>query len=71
VWGPLRRPSAVLGYSALEAGAWMLPIAGGMILASKVSVSLTRRLGTKFAVASGLATVAGSLAMIAMMRACG
>jgi EmrB/QacA subfamily drug resistance transporter len=60
---------SVLGYSALEAGTAMLPIAAGMILASKVSVSLTRRLGTKFSVASGLATVAGSLVMIAMFDA--
>jgi EmrB/QacA subfamily drug resistance transporter len=60
---------SVLGYSALEAGTAMLPIAAGMILASKVSVSLTRRVGTKFSVASGLATVAGSLVMIAMFDA--
>jgi EmrB/QacA subfamily drug resistance transporter len=60
---------SVLGYSALEAGTATLPIAAGMILASKVSVSLTRRLGTKFSVASGLATVAGSLVMIAMFDA--
>jgi EmrB/QacA subfamily drug resistance transporter len=57
---------SVLGYSALEAGVRMLPIAAGMILASKVSVSLTRRFGTKCSVASGLATVAGALAMIGM-----
>jgi len=57
---------SVLGYSALEAGVRMLPIAAGMILASKVSVTLTRRFGTKVSVASGLGTVAGALAMIAM-----
>jgi EmrB/QacA subfamily drug resistance transporter len=57
---------SVLGYSALEAGALMLPIAAGMILASKLTVSLTHRFGTKFSVASGLATVAGALVMIAM-----
>jgi EmrB/QacA subfamily drug resistance transporter len=56
---------SVLGYSALEAGMWMLPIAGGMILASKISVALTDRLGTKIVVAGGLANVAISLAMIA------
>jgi hypothetical protein len=37
-----------------------------MILASKLAVGLTRRVGTKFAVAFGLAHVAGALAMIAM-----
>jgi hypothetical protein len=44
----------------------MLPIAIGMVLASKLAVGLTRRLGTKFSVARGLATVAAALAMIAM-----
>jgi DHA2 family multidrug resistance protein-like MFS transporter len=56
----------VLGFSALEAGIKMLPIAFGMILASRLAVGLTRRLGTKFSVAAGLAHVAGALAMIAM-----
>jgi EmrB/QacA subfamily drug resistance transporter len=57
---------SVLGYSALEAGVKMLPIAIGMVLASKLAVGLTARLGTKFSVAFGLAHVAGALAMIAM-----
>jgi EmrB/QacA subfamily drug resistance transporter len=57
---------SVLGFSALEAGIKMLPIAFGMILASRLAVGLTRRLGTKFSVAAGLAHVAGALAMIAM-----
>ena len=47
----------------------MLPIAVGMVLASKLSIALTRRLGTKFAVAGGLAHVAGALAMIATFDA--
>jgi EmrB/QacA subfamily drug resistance transporter len=57
---------SVLGNSALQAGVKMLPIAIGMILASKLGVGLTRRLGTKFSVAFGLTLVAGALAMIAM-----
>jgi EmrB/QacA subfamily drug resistance transporter len=57
---------SVLGYSALEAGIKMLPIAIGMVLASKLAVGLTRRFGTKFSVAFGLAHVAGALALIAM-----
>jgi EmrB/QacA subfamily drug resistance transporter len=57
---------SVLGYSALQAGVKMLPIALGMILASKLAVGMTRRLGTKFSVAFGLAHVAGALAMVAM-----
>jgi MFS transporter, DHA2 family, multidrug resistance protein len=57
---------SVLGYSPLQAGVKMLPIAIGMVLASKLAVGLTRRLGTKFSVALGLATVAAALAMIPM-----
>jgi EmrB/QacA subfamily drug resistance transporter len=57
---------SVLGNSALQAGVKMLPIAVGMILASKLGVGLTRRLGTKFSVAFGLTLVAGALSMIAM-----
>jgi EmrB/QacA subfamily drug resistance transporter len=56
---------SVLGYSALEAGVRLLPIAGGLILASRLSVALTRRAGTKLVVAAGLGTVAASLAMVA------
>jgi EmrB/QacA subfamily drug resistance transporter len=56
---------SVLGYSALQAGVKMLPIAIGMIIASKLAVGLTRRFGTKFSVAFGLAHVAGALAMVA------
>ena len=47
---------SVLGYSALQAGVKMLPIAIGMVLASKLAIGLTRRLGTKFSVTLGLAT---------------
>jgi len=57
---------SVLGYSALEAGVKMLPIAIGMIFASKLAVGLTRRFGTKFSVAFGLGHVAAALGMVAM-----
>ena len=56
---------SVLGHSALGAGVRMLPIAVGMILASRSAVALTRRVGTKIPVASGLTFVAGALALIA------
>jgi len=56
---------SVLGYSPLQAGVKMLPIAIGMVLASKLAIGLTRRLGTKFSVTVGLGTVAGVLLMIA------
>ncbi len=44
----------VLGFSALEAGERMLPIAGGMLLTARPAVTLTKRLGTKAVVAAGL-----------------
>jgi Major Facilitator Superfamily len=55
---------SVLGYDALEAGIRMLPIAAGLILATKLSVALERRFGTKLVVANGLFQVAGALFMI-------
>jgi EmrB/QacA subfamily drug resistance transporter len=55
----------VLGNSALQAGAKMLPIAVGMVLASRLAVGLTRRFGTKFSVATGLTHVAGALVLVA------
>ncbi|HET9740060.1 MAG TPA: DHA2 family efflux MFS transporter permease subunit [Solirubrobacteraceae bacterium] len=54
----------VLGMSALDAGVQMLPIAAGMIVAARLSVVLTPRVGTKIVVAAGLATVAGSLVLL-------
>jgi EmrB/QacA subfamily drug resistance transporter len=56
---------SVLGHSALGAGVMMLPTAAGMILGARSSVVLIGRLGTKVVVASGLATVAGSLVLTA------
>ena len=56
---------SVLGYSALEAGERMLPIAAGLLLTAKPSVMLTQRLGTKVVVATGLATVAAALVPLA------
>lgn len=52
---------SVMGYTALEAGVRMVPIALGVILAARVSVPLTTLFGTKLVVASGLAVVAVSL----------
>ncbi len=48
----------VLGYSALEAGVRMVPIAAGVIFAARLSVPLTARLGTKIVVSAGLGIVA-------------
>ena len=52
---------SVMGYTALEAGVRMLPIALGVIFAARLSVVLTARLGTKVVVAAGLALVGVSL----------
>jgi EmrB/QacA subfamily drug resistance transporter len=55
----------VLGHSALEAGERMLPIAVGMAFASRVTVKLTKRFGTKVAVSLGLTVVGAALVMVA------
>jgi EmrB/QacA subfamily drug resistance transporter len=55
----------VLGYGTLDTGVRMLPIAGGMIVASRLSVVVAGRLGTKLAVAGGLGIVALALAQFA------
>jgi EmrB/QacA subfamily drug resistance transporter len=52
---------SVMGYSALEAGERMLPVAAGMIATTKLSVVLTEKIGTKIVVAIGMSTVAGAL----------
>jgi Na+/melibiose symporter-like transporter len=54
---------SVLGYSALEAGVRTLPIAGGMLLTTRPAVVLTKRLGTKVVVASGLFAVSAALGL--------
>jgi EmrB/QacA subfamily drug resistance transporter len=56
---------SVLGFSAFEAGLRLLAPAAGIVVASKLSVVLTRALGTKVVVAFGLTVVAGALLMMA------
>lgn len=55
----------VLGYSALEAGLRIAPVAFGMVLGGPLSARLTERVGTKIVVAAGLALVAGGLVLFA------
>jgi EmrB/QacA subfamily drug resistance transporter len=50
------------GYSALEAGAAMIPLAGGLIAGAVTSVKVTERAGTKLVVGAGLAGLAALLA---------
>ena len=47
-----------LGYSALEAGAAMVPIAFGLVVGSGSSIKLTARLGTRAVMTAGLVGVA-------------
>jgi hypothetical protein len=53
-----------MGYSALEAGVRMLPVAVGMVAGSRISIALVQRLGTKLVVAAGLAIVAAALGLL-------
>src|SRR3954447_5812615 len=50
------------GYSALEAGAAMVPLAGGLVLGAGSSVELNARLGTARVVSAGLLGLSGLLA---------
>lgn len=54
----------VLGYSALEAGIRMIPVAVGLVVGSRLAVALAERIGAKLAVAGGLVTVAGGLELL-------
>jgi EmrB/QacA subfamily drug resistance transporter len=51
------------GYSALEAGAAMTPIAGGLVLGAVSSIKLAARFGTGRVVAFGLLNLGGLLAL--------
>ena len=54
----------VLGFSALEAGVRILPVAVGIALGGPLSARLSERIGAKVVVASGLTLVAGALALM-------
>jgi EmrB/QacA subfamily drug resistance transporter len=60
---------SVLGYSALEAGLRTLPVSIGLLIGSGLSTRLVPRLGTKLVVASGLAVLAGGLAILGTLEA--
>jgi EmrB/QacA subfamily drug resistance transporter len=59
----------VLGYSALEAGLRVLPVAVGIAAGGPLSAKLGERLGAKLVVSSGLALVAGGLFAMAGFEA--
>jgi EmrB/QacA subfamily drug resistance transporter len=50
------------GYSALEAGAAMVPLAGGLVVGAMSSIKLNARLGTAKVVTAGLLGLSGLLA---------
>jgi EmrB/QacA subfamily drug resistance transporter len=54
----------VLGYTALEAGVRVTPIAVGLILGGPISAKLAAKLGTKVVVAAGLTLVAVGLSIV-------
>src|SRR4051812_21826682 len=51
----------IRGYSPLDAGVRMLPVAGGLVLGGPLSAALTARAGAKGVVAGGLTVVASAL----------
>ncbi len=54
----------VLGYSAMTAGAALIPLAVMMMITAPNSAKLAARFGTKLVVAAGLTIVAGALALL-------
>jgi EmrB/QacA subfamily drug resistance transporter len=57
----------VLGYTPLQAGVRILPIAA-LIVAAPLAARLTERIGTKLVVAAGLLTVAGALWLLSTVQ---
>jgi AcrR family transcriptional regulator len=53
----------VLGYTALESGIRLLPLAGSLMVAAPLSAKLVSHLGTKAVVSAGLLVVAAALAV--------
>jgi EmrB/QacA subfamily drug resistance transporter len=60
---------SVMGYSALEAGVRVIPVALGTMPASALSARLTERFGAKLTVTSGLVIIAGSLGLLSLATA--
>lgn len=56
----------VLGYTPLEAGVRVMPVAT-MVIAAPLSARFTEKFGTKRVVASGLVVVAGAMSVLALI----
>jgi EmrB/QacA subfamily drug resistance transporter len=54
----------VLGFSALEAGVRVLPVAAGLVIGGPSSARLAERVGTKIVVALGMTLIATALALM-------
>ncbi len=61
----------VLGYSALEAGLRIAPVALALLAIAPFSVVMARRFGTKFVVASGMVLIAIGLGMLSRTTVAG
>jgi EmrB/QacA subfamily drug resistance transporter len=57
----------VLGYSTMQAGAALIPMAAGLMIAAPNTARLTRRFGTKAVVATGFALVAVAALMLSRL----
>jgi EmrB/QacA subfamily drug resistance transporter len=60
---------SILGYTPLEAGIRLLPMAGVMIVISPLSAKVVERIGSKIVVASGLSIAAIGLIMASRLTA--
>ena len=57
----------VQGYSPLDTGIRLVPMAFGFMLGAPISAGLVSRLGTKWTVAGGLLIIAGSVGSLSML----
>jgi Na+/melibiose symporter-like transporter len=60
---------SILGYTPLEAGVRLLPIAGVMMVVSPLSAKLVERIGSKIVVATGLSVAAVGLIIASRLTA--
>lgn len=57
----------VLGYTPLQAGVRMLPMAGVMMVVAPTSARIVERVGTKVVVATGLTVVTGGMVLASLL----
>ena len=59
----------VLGYTPFEAGARLIPLVLGLIVAASVSPRIAQVLGVRIIIAGGLVVVAGGIALFSLLNA--